>query len=294
MYARGLRNPQGLLVARDGRIWESEHGPRGGDEVNLIRRGGNYGWPIVTYGTEYSGAPWRYNPEPGEHAGFAIPRFAFLASIGISELMQPDANAFPDWRNHILAASLIGNALYALKTEGDDITYAEQIPLGERLRDLISLADGRIAIVTDSGQLMLLRNGAQHEDSASSFVVSGLANRPQLLPEEAMPDTPEMAGAVVFFYNCGTCHSTSGYTTLIGPPLNGMFGREIGSIDDYTYSPALANASGRWTPSRLRAFLNHEDRQLEGAAMPAVPLLRKDFNALVRYLRSMEDMPEEQ
>lgn len=294
VFARGLRNPQGLLVARDGRVWESEHGPRGGDEINLIRRGGNYGWPIVTYGTEYSGAPWRYNPEPGEHAGYAIPRFAFVPSIGISELIQPDANAFPDWRNHLLASSLHGNALYALKTEGDDITYAEHVPLGERLRDLISLADGRIAIITDSGQLILLRNGAQNQDAASSFVVSGLANRPQLLPEETVPDTPEMAGALVFFYNCGTCHSTSGHTTLIGPPLNGMFGREIGAIEDYPYSTALANASGRWTPSRLRAFLNQEDRQLEGAAMPAVPLLREDFDALVSYLRSMEDMPEEQ
>ncbi len=292
IYARGLRNPQGLLVASDGRIWESEHGPRGGDEVNLIRRGANYGWPIVTYGTDNGAAPWPFNPNPGQHLGFERPRFSFVPSVGISNLAEPSAEEFPEWSTHILAASLAGNTLFALKTEGDDITYAEPIAIGDRMRDMITLSDGRIAIITDSGVLILIRNGAKHEGAPQSFVVTGLSNRPQLQAAEAVPLTPEVYGARTFFYFCGACHSVTG-DVLAGPPLNGLFGREIGSVEGYPYSDALANASGRWTPSRLRAFLAHEDARLAGSAMAPVHLYKDQFDALSTYLRNTEAAPEQ-
>lgn len=292
VYARGLRNPQGLLVASDGRIWESEHGPRGGDEINLIRRGANYGWPIVTYGGDHGVAPWPFNPNSGQHLGYERPRFAFVPSVGISNLIEPNADEFPEWGEHLLVASLAGHTLYALKTEGDDITYAEPIHIGNRMRDMISLADGRIAIVTDMGQIILVRNGARHEAEPGSFTVTGLGERPQLQAAEALPDSAYTRGARVFFYSCGSCHSVSG-EVLAGPPLNGLFGREIGSVADYPYSPALANASGRWTPSRLRAFLDHEDRRLDGTAMAPVHLYKDQFEALTLYLRNTE-RPSEQ
>ncbi|MCR6645550.1 MAG: PQQ-dependent sugar dehydrogenase [Terricaulis sp.] len=290
-YARGFRNPQGLLAASDGRVWESEHGPRGGDEINLIRRGANYGWPIVTYGMD-GASPWPFNPNPGQHLGFERPRFSFVPSVGISNLIEPSAEEFPEWSTHILAASLAGNTLFALKTEGDDITYAEPIALGERMRDMIALADGRIAIITDSGVLILIRNGAKHEGAPSSFVVSGLSNRPQLQAAEAAPLTPEVHGARIFFYFCGTCHSVTG-DTLSGPPLNDLFGREIGAVEGFPYSDALVSASGRWTPSRLRAFLAHEDARLADTTMPQIQLYKDQFDALTVYLRTTEAAPEQ-
>lgn len=292
VFARGFRNPQGLLVASDGRIWETEHGPSGGDEINLIQRDRNYGWPIVTYGTDYSSQPWPFNPNPGQHKGFERPRFSFVPSFGISNLIEPNAQEFPNWSEHLLAASLAGNTLFALKTEGDDITYAEPIGMGERMRDMISLADGRIAIIADSGVLMLLRNGEGRDDEAKSFVVSGLFDRPQLMPAEAIPTTTEVHGARVFFYYCGTCHSATG-EALAGPPLNGVIGRDIAAVEGYPYSDALKEAPGRWTPSKLRMLIAHDGAEFEGTTMPTVVLYKDQFEAMVTYLRTTEETPSQ-
>ena len=286
-YARGFRNPQGLLVASDGRVWETEHGPRGGDEVNLIQQGKNYGWPIATYGTNYGAVPWPFNPHPGKQVGFERPRFAFVPSIGISNLIEPSAEEFPEWDEHLLVASLAGNTLYALKTEGDDITYAEPISIGERMRDIISLSDGRVAIITDSGWLIFIRNGDKHRDKAASFEVANLTERPKLQAAESIPTTAEVTGSRVFFYYCGTCHTTDG-KTLVGPPLNGVLGRRVGSVADYPYSAALADVKGRWTPSRLRKLLNHDGAGFDESAMPAVSLYKDQFQALVAYLHTTE------
>ena len=148
-FAVGLRNPQGLVIAPDGRVWETEHGPQGGDEINLMIDGQNYGWPIVTYGMAYGFPPrnWPANPEAGSHDGYTRPRFAFVPSIGIGALMVPDPQEFPNWKGSLLLCSLKANTLYVLKTEGDDIVYAEPIPMdGYRLRDIAKLPDGRLAI----------------------------------------------------------------------------------------------------------------------------------------------------
>jgi cytochrome c2 len=292
-YARGFRNPQGLLVASDGRVWETEHGPRGGDEVNLIQPGKNYGWPIATYGTNYGSVPWPFNPHPGKQVGFEHPRFSFVPAIGISNIIEPNEEEFPEWDEHLVVASLWGKSLFALKTEGDEITYSEQVLLGERLRDLISLSDGRIAVLTDSGQLILVRNGDKHMDDAGSFTVSNLSERPRLQPAESIPASIEVVGTRLFFYHCGTCHTTDG-KTLAGPPLNGVLGRRIGSVEGYPYSAALQNAKGRWTPSRLRKLLNHDGAAFDESAMPTVHLYKDEFQALVAYLRTTEAEPEQE
>jgi len=292
IFARGMRNPQGLLIDSGGRIWETEHGPKGGDEVNLIRRGGNYGWPTVTYGLEYGSPPlpWPYSPHQGRQDGFDTPRFAFVPSIGASNIIEPNDAEFPDWSTHLLMASLHGNTLFALKTEGDAITYAEPIAMGERMRDMISLSDGRIAIVTDSAKLILIRNADRHEGDPRSFVVTGLTGLAPPQPDEAMPTTPEIYGNRMFFYYCGNCHTTTGEAKA-GPPLNGVLGREIGSVEGYPYSDALAGASGRWTRTRLRAFLNHSDARLGGTTMPPVSLYDDEFNGIFHYLRTTQATP---
>lgn len=290
VFARGFRNPQGLLVASDGRIWETEHGPRGGDEINLIQRGQNYGWPIVTYGTDYTTEGWPFNPLNGQHAGFERPRFSFVPSVGISNIIEPSAEEFPYWSEHLVAVSLAGGKLFALKTEGDDITYAETIEIGERMRDMISLADGRIAIVSDAGGLMLLRNAELHEEASEPFVVSGLLERPQLMPIEAIPASQEVLGARVFFYYCGVCHSATGEAKA-GPPLNGVINRKVASVEDYPYSQALIEAGGRWTPSRLRKFIAHEGTEFEGTVMQPVHLYKDQFESMIAYLRTTEESP---
>jgi hypothetical protein len=110
IYASGMRNPQGLLLAHDGRIWETEHGPQGGDEVNLVTEGANFGWPQVTYGMNY-GYPrrtWPFDPIPGAHEGYTKPTYAFVPSVGISNIVEPDVREFPGWRNSLIVASMRG------------------------------------------------------------------------------------------------------------------------------------------------------------------------------------------
>jgi cytochrome c2 len=288
----GLRNPQGLLIDSAGRIWESEHGPQGGDEVNLMRRGANYGWPVVTYGMQYGAEPWPFSDHQGQHLGYEPPRFSFVPSIGISNLIEPDSEEFPNWTEHLLVGSLSAATLFALKLEGDDIVYAEAITLGARLRDLITMTDGRIAIVTDPGALILIRNADRHRGEPGAITISGFAALPPPGPEDTLPEEQRIAGARVFHYGCASCHTITG-DIHVGPPLNGVIGREIGAVEGYPYSSALENAGGRWTPGRIRALINHEDSRFNGTTMPARPLYNDQFNDLIAYLRTTRDgVPE--
>lgn len=294
IFAMGMRNPQGLLIARDGRIWETEHGPSGGDEVNLLRRDANYGWPIVTYGLQYGSppSPWPHNAIQGQHKGYVRPQFAFVPSIGISNIIDPSDVEFPLWNEHLLVSSLAGQSLYAVKLENDAIVYSEPIKLGERLRDMISLHDGRIAIVTDSGKLLLLRNAEHQGATNDSFTVTGFSKLPPPYPFEAPDDSisPELHAIRVFHYHCASCHKMTG-ETLVGPPLNGLFDREIGKFPGYPYSKTLAEMSGKWTPELLRAYIEHSDPRFAGSAMPPVNMHDMYYKHLFYFLSQPQGMP---
>ena len=161
--ASGLRNPQGLARDEDGNLWETEHGPRGGDELNLLAPGGNYGWPVVTYGV------WRYGPRIyrhrtkgfARHGGFTRPVFAWMPSIGISSIVVNDESWFPHWKDDLLIGSLSGTAgsghsLFRVRRNGTDVQYVERIEVGYRIRDLAQMPDGRIALLSDDGRVHFL------------------------------------------------------------------------------------------------------------------------------------------
>lgn len=80
-----------------GTLWSTEHGPRGGDEINVLEEGEHYGWPMVTYGTRYGNQDWPANPNQGRHLGYQAPVYAFVPSIGISNLIQIENELFPYW-----------------------------------------------------------------------------------------------------------------------------------------------------------------------------------------------------
>jgi glucose/arabinose dehydrogenase/cytochrome c2 len=292
VLARGLRNPQGLLAARDGRLWETEHGPHGGDELNLVRAGADYGWPHVSYGASYGAntdTDWPEGARAGTHDGYERPRFSFTPSIGISNLIDPDPREFPNWDQRLLVASLRAQALYLLRLDGADIVEAEPISLGERLRDIISLADGRIAIATDGGDVLILANadGDQNRPTPGNSVITGLDALPEP-PAEAT--APHAFGARLFAVHCAQCHSVSGIVQA-GPPLDGVLGRQVGGHDAFTYSEALTGRQQRWTRSRLRAFIADPQHTFPGTRMPSPTLQSENgLNALVGYLASLEPM----
>jgi hypothetical protein len=155
-FSTGHRNPQGLTIDNAGRIWESEHGPEGGDEINAIVRGGNYGWPLVTYGTAYRSDVWPLSPTSRNHEMFREPALAFVPSVGPSEIVQLRSNYLPHWSGDLLLATLRAGVLYRLRTSGDAVIYSELINVNMRVRDLAEGRDGRILMWGDDGQVYSL------------------------------------------------------------------------------------------------------------------------------------------
>jgi glucose/arabinose dehydrogenase/cytochrome c2 len=287
IYAQGFRNPQGLLVASDGRVWETEHGPQGGDEVNLIREGANYGWPLATYGMDYASPPrdWPFTRTPGRQDGYQVPAFSFTPSIGISNIIEPDPSQFPRWKGQVLAASLSAQNLYVMRVVEDRIIAAEPISLATRLRDIIQLRDGRIAVSSDAGDLIIIRN-TEMAHEPGPFIVSGFSElAPPREDASIQGETPLIRGARLFFYKCGVCHSLTGEVG-IGPPLNGVVGRPIASVEDYGYSPALRERGGSWTGGLIASFADDPQGTITGTVMPKFEYLPGELELVVRYLAS--------
>ena len=285
IIASGLRNPQGLVRSRSGDLWETEHGPQGGDEVNLIRENVNYGWPAHTYGMKYGGKPedWPVIAGLKSSGPYELPRYAFVPSIGISQLIEPDPRQFPRWGQHLLVGSLRANSLYLLRLEGDRVAYSEPIPFyKKRLRDLISLADGRVAVSTDDGDIYLIGNAdlakeVPHPDLLAGLDKFGASQVDELVGWSKNPN------AIAFGEHCSSCHSTSG-KTLVGPPLDGIIGRRVGSVDGYSYSSALAGQSDVWTKARLAEFLSDPQSVYPGTAMPFPNTEDGQIDGIIKYL----------
>lgn len=156
VFTIGHRNPQGLAVGRDGSVWLTEHAARGGDELNLLVRGRNYGFPVVTYGTAYGRLDWPPNPAPGRHEGFTRPRFAWVPSIGPSQVIEVSDRGFPAWRGDLLVGSLADRALHRLHLDAGRVVLTEVLPIGHRVRDLVQLRSGTIVVKSDADRLLFL------------------------------------------------------------------------------------------------------------------------------------------
>lgn len=154
IWSYGHRNPQGLVFDLEGRLWDTEHGPRGGDELNLVEKGRNYGWPIVSFGMNYNGAPWStpWPPETGKHSDIAMPAFVWLPSIGACGLDVVQGDAFPAWRGDLVAGGLSGQNVDRIRIDGAGkvIQREELVHKLEgkaRVRDVVCGPDGRIYLV---------------------------------------------------------------------------------------------------------------------------------------------------
>ena len=157
LYSIGHRNPQGMArEAATGRIYAIEHGPKGGDELNLIEPGVNYGWPVITHGKSYMG----FKIGDGTHKdGMAQPVHYWVPSISPSGLMIYDADRFPAWQGSFFAGALSGELLVRLEVAGGKAVVEERMleDLEERIRDVRQGPDGLIYLLTDHPEGMLLR-----------------------------------------------------------------------------------------------------------------------------------------
>lgn len=157
IYSYGHRNVQGIaLRPGDNVIWAHEHGPRGGDEVNILKPGANYGWPAITYGIDYSGA---IISDKTEAPGMEQPVVYWDPSIAPSGMAFYDGDRFPNWRGDLFVGALAHTHLRRLKLDGDRVVKQEVLlgKLNERIRDVRVGPDGFIYVLTDSGDGQILR-----------------------------------------------------------------------------------------------------------------------------------------
>tara|TARA_Y100001970_G_C14158309_1_gene816965 strand:+ start:143 stop:1492 length:1350 start_codon:yes stop_codon:yes gene_type:complete len=169
IFSYGHRNPQGLYIDKEKNIFSTEHGPRGGDEMNLIKINNNYGWPYATFGTNYksynayandikklddnSKRIWPIDKTNNTHDDFTKPIFSWGNTFGVSNLIVYENRYFDKWNKNIIVSSLAGKQLarFVYDYNNNSILYLENILINKRIRDIISLENGNIVLLTDIG-----------------------------------------------------------------------------------------------------------------------------------------------
>ena len=148
IFSKGHRNAQGLAV-KNNIIISTEHGPRGGDEINRIIYGENYGWPIASYGYSYEKKELVYKKSHEQNL-FEEPLYVFLPSIGISQLILFSSEFDERWNDNAIVTSLNGRSIYRVKFQNgnfDKVLYSEKIYIGERIRDIIYVEENNLIVL---------------------------------------------------------------------------------------------------------------------------------------------------
>lgn len=166
IFAKGLRNSLGMTVSSEGALWLTDHGPGGGDELNEIIQGANYGWPLTSEGKPYDRssypadsnrllAPWLDNYQ-ADVPGAIGPRISWSPAVAPSSLIQysPITIAIPEWEGDLIFGTLVGEALIRVSLAGGVALEQSRLRVGERLRDVILIMDGSVALLTDSSKLL--------------------------------------------------------------------------------------------------------------------------------------------
>ncbi len=260
VFSLGHRNPQGLYIDRSGTIWSTEHGPRGGDELNRLTKGANYGWPYVTDGTDYGSFAWPLNKSAEEQHGYQSPVFAWVPSIAISNLVMVEGDGFPRWRGDLLIATLNSETVFRARIRDGQVAYLEAIVIGNSIRDIIEGPDGRVVLWTDDQAIISLR------------------------PARAA------TGEALFAEKCSGCHQSSVSSgNRIGPTLVDVVGRDVASLKSYPdYSSALKAFGGSWTEQQLEKFLADPNAGAPGTTMDIPGVAdATERAAIVEYLKTL-------
>ena len=157
IWSYGHRNIQGAaLHPATGNLWTHEHGPQGGDEINIAEAAHNYGWPLITYGEEYGGGVIGKTAQDG----LEQPLHYWVPSIAPSGMLFYSGNQFPDWQNNLLVGSLKFGQLVRLELTNNKVSHEERIMIGQRVRDVEQGPDGAVYLLTDSADGQLIRLSA--------------------------------------------------------------------------------------------------------------------------------------
>lgn len=252
MLSLGHRNTQGLVFTSESQLINVEQGPQGGDELNIIKKGNNYGWPIETFGTDYGKYTWQYQEE-NRSRKLQSPLYSFVPSVAADSIVQ--LSAFNKrWDGDFLVGSLKAQTLFRLKIKENRVLIIEPIWIGHRIREIVTFP-GRIVLMTDDGLLMtvLVNQSAFKQDKRG---IDSVANKS--------------------LTKCLACHHMGPTNpSHLAPTLSNLGSRPIASDTFEKYSTSLRNSKGSWDKDRLREFLTDPARTVPGTAMPK-PELSKD------------------
>lgn len=256
ILSMGHRNMQGLTMAPNGNLLVIEHGPRGGDEINWIREGLNYGWPLESYGTTYRGSPIPNAISYGRHTQFEPPIYSWMPSIATSS--GTTISGFHEaWEGDLLVGSLSNQSLQRVRLEGDQAVYAEAIQIGSRIRDVHQHTDGQLVVWTDNEELMFF--------SAKERIDDGIIFERYLERMDFSKRKSERFRTVID--SCNECHSFAADNHLAAPALGRMFGDDIASTTYPAYSDALKAKRGSWTRENLTSYLTNPEAFASGTIM---------------------------
>jgi cytochrome c2 len=260
----GHRNPQGLVFTNEGKLLETEHGPDGGDELNLIADGKNYGWPYRTHGTDYGKFDWHIKfREPDTN--FEEPLYAWVPSPAISPIIQ--ISGFHDrWNGDLLVGSLKARTLFRLKFVNDRVVFSEPIWIGHRIRDIAQLGD-QIILMTDDPALLFI--------SVDEKRVS----------RNSKAQSVELDPALAKCLNCHHFGETN--PSHLAPTLANILNKPIASDDRFQrYSESLKNKGGNWDEESLRKFIRSPNEFSTGSSMPALGLSSQEIDEIISLLKN--------
>ena len=147
IWSYGHRNLQSAALDAEGNLWTVEHGPKGGDELNMPEAGLNYGWPVITYGVEYSGAEVGDGQTAAD--GLEQPVYYWDPVIGPSGMALYDGDAIPEWEGAMLIGGLVSQGVVVVHLENGRVASEERVPLDARIRDVRVGPDGAVYAVTE-------------------------------------------------------------------------------------------------------------------------------------------------
>ena len=273
-WATGSRTPYGLAFAPDGRLWELEHGPRGGDELNLIEPGKNYGWPLVSYGFNYNGVPI---PSPDTRPDLTRPVIYWVPVIAPGNLMFYKGAMFPQWNGSAFASGLASMALIRITFDGKGgAQAAERWNMGRRVRDVEVAPDGALWMIEDA------KPGGLFRLTPLGMAVSAPAAQPATPAStpsgSATLDASniEHVKSVIADNNCLVCHRIGRDGADIAPSLNGLGTRRTADqIRAAIVSPPAKTSAGTLNP------------------MPSYDkkLTEEDLKNLIHYLSTLPPLP---
>lgn len=265
----GHRNPQGLTFDIEGNLLNTEHGPQGGDEINLIKDGSNYGYPLYVLGTRYGtyDFSWPVADIAKAIKNTVLPLFAFVPSVAISPIVQLlDFHEKID--GDLLVGSLKTQSLYRLKYINQKILYSEPIWIGHRIRDIIEY-EKRIYILTDDPYIIELK--VDLDKLNLNITGNDLYFISKVVQEK-----------------CMICHSFSASSpSSVAPSLAKVYNKKFASDNNFQkYSVALKSYNENWTEENLIKFLKAPDSFIPGTTMPRLNLSNKEISEVIAVLKS--------